>query len=180
MNLEMVREVMHGSRHLFKALLLLTVLAAVLYGYRTLVQGPELERMQSAYFTSRDAGGGEATRRTVHYQNSLRDLARFEEKLIAKKDFARFLEELFAMASKRNLTLNGISYKPKTEKGMVNYGMTLAVSGKYPALKAFIGDLSRYPQMVTVDAVSLRNTSAIEEAIDLQLQITVFLKTEGA
>lgn len=182
MNLDLLRETLRGSRNLLTLLLLLALLDAALYSYRAFSQTPELERARSAYSSSREAGGGSATQRTVHYEKSRRDLARFEEKLIAKKEFARFLEELFGMAEKRALSLKGISYKARAEKGepLVTYAMTLSVAGRYPALKGFIGELSRYPQMVTVDAVTLKNSSPTEEAVELQLQISAFLKTEGA
>ncbi|UFS70871.1 type 4a pilus biogenesis protein PilO [Geomonas sp. RF6] len=181
MNPELLREMVRGSRYFLIALLVVALLDAALYGYRTLSQEPELEKMQAAYFSTRAAGGDRASDRTVAYQSSQRDLAIFQERLIPKRDFARFLEDLFALAEKRSLQLKTIGYRPGTDKGpIVSYGIALTVTGTYPALKGLIGDLSRYPQMVTLNTVSLRSTSNTEKVVDLQIQMTAFLKTEGA
>jgi len=181
MNLELLRDTMRGSRYFLVALLIVTALDAGVYLYRAFHQEPELERMRSAYQSSRSAGADGTSQRAALYESALRDLATFQGRLIPKREFAGFLDALFTMAQKHSVAVKGISYKPGTEKGAIlSYGMSLQVNGRYADLKGLLADLMHYPRMVSVDAVSLRNGSLTQESVDLQLQITAFLKTEGA
>lgn len=182
MNYQTVRD-MIGLRHksfAFLALLLLVNLSLILY--LSLWQQPELEKAQNEWFAKREAAASGADQTVAaRYQSGVRDLALFQERLIPKQEFPRFLNELFSAARNDALTLDSVSYKPALikEEGLISYGITLSVSGKYAAVKAFIADLGRFPELVTLDAVSLANSSQTEEIVQLRVQLTAYLK-EGA
>jgi type IV pilus assembly protein PilO len=183
MNYEMLREIIGVRRKSFGFLAFLVLLNLSLFLYLSLWQKPELARAQSAWFAKRDAAARGADQSVAaRYRDGLRDLELFQKRLIPKKDFAGFLNELFSAARNNSLSLKGITYKPTLDKatGLVSYGIGFTVSGKYAAVKSFIADLARFPEMATLDSISLGNSSQTEESVDLKVQLTAYLKMEGA
>ena len=183
MNYAMLREIVLARRKSFGLLAFLVLADLALVLFVSLWQEPALERTQSDWFAKRDAAARGVDRGvTARYREGERDLEQFQQRLISKKDFAGLLSELFAIAGSHSLTLKTITYKPPQVKDLVlpSYGVTFNVTGKYAGVKSFLGDLARLPKMVTLDSVSLTNSSAVEESVDLKVQLTVFLKTEGA
>jgi type IV pilus assembly protein PilO len=183
MNLEMLREIFAVRRRSFGLLAFLVLVDLALVLYPSLWQEPELERSQKAWFAKRDAIARGVDRGvSARYRDAERDLAQFQTRLIDKKDFAAFLSDLFASAKGNSLALKAINYKPTPlkEPGLFSYAITFDVSGKYAGVKSFLADLARLPKMVTLDAVSLGSASPTEESVDLRVQMTVFLKMEGA
>jgi len=183
MNYEMLREIVNARRNSFAFLLFLVLLNLALMLYLSLYQRPELAKAQTDWFAKREAlASGQSVGTVTRYQQGVRDVGLFQERLIPKKEFAAFLSEMFQSAKNNAVSMKGISYKPAPtkEKGIVSYGISYTVSGKYASVKSFIADLSRFPEMVTLDAVSLNNTSPTEESVDLKIQMTAYLKMEGA
>ena len=182
MNYQMLREMLGARRKSFALLAFLALLNLAILLYLSLWQQPELERAQNAWFTKRDAlANGQGPQLSDRYRVGARDLVLFQQRLIPKKGFPAFLGELFETAGNNALQLKGISYKPTLVKdeGVISYGIAFTVSGKYASVKSFLADLARYPQMVTLDAVSLSNASQTEESVELKVQMTAYLKLEG-
>ena len=182
MNFPMLPEIIGARPKSFVLLAFLALLNLAVFLYLSLWQRPELAGAQSEWFAKRDAlASGQILQLAERYQMGARDLALFQRRLIPKKGFPAFLGELFETAGNNGLHLKGISYKPKDlkEQGMVSYGIAFTVSGKYASEKSFLADLARYPQIVTLDSVSLSNSSQTEESVDLKVQMTAYLKEEG-
>jgi type IV pilus assembly protein PilO len=98
-----------------------------------------------------------------------------------KKDLARILSELNELATSNSLVVGPVTYKPveiKDEK-LLAYTLGLTVTGRYGAVKSFIGDLGRFKEMVTITTISLNNPKLTEEKVDLRLDLTVYLRMEG-
>ena len=183
MNFQMLREMIEVRRTAFACLVLLALLNLALLLYLALWQRPELARAQSDWFAKRQAqAGGQNPQLSDRYRSGARDLALFQQRLIPKKGFPAFLGELFETAGNNGLHPKGITYKPTPikEEGMVAYGIAFTVSGKYAAVKSFLADLARFPELVTLDSVSLSNQSQTEESVELKVQMTASLKVEGA
>jgi type IV pilus assembly protein PilO len=183
MNYDMLRDILRARKRLLAFVVFLALLNLALALYLSLWQRPELARAQGEWFAKREAiKSGESVGTAAGYQNGVRDLAAFEKRLIPKKDFARFLSELYDICKANSLTMKGISYKPTVIKGedVVSYGISFTLSGRYASVKSFIADFQRLREMVTLDALSLSNASNVEENVDLRVQITAFLKLEGA
>ena len=183
MNYQMLRDMIEARRNSFGLLAFLVLLNLALLLYLSLWQNPELEKTQKEWFAKRSAAArGEDRGVTARYREAERDLDLFQKRLIAKKDFAGFLSELFALAKANSLLIQGITYKPAVikDQGLVSYAIGFSLSGKYPGVKSFIADLARFPKMVTLDSLSLGNSSQTEEFVNLKVELTVFLKPEGA
>ena len=182
MNYEMLGAMIGARRKSFAFLAFLLLLNLGLLGYLSFWQRPALARAQRDWFAKRQAlAGGPSLGAADRYRIGTRDLALFQKRLLPKKAFPAFLGELFATAKDNSLQLKGINYKPALikEEQIVSYGLAFTVSGKYAALKSFLADLARYPEMVTLDSVSLSNASQTEEAVELKVQMTAYLKVEG-
>jgi type IV pilus assembly protein PilO len=182
MNYEMLRETIGARRNsfVFAAFLLLLNLAILLY--LSVWQRPELAKAQTEWFAKRDAlASGRTVLDADRYRAGMLDLAEFQKRVIPKKGFAGFLGELFETAHNNSLRLKGITYKPAVmkEEGLVAYGISFSVVGKYASVKSFLADMARYPEIVTVDSVALSNSSQTEEQVDLKVQMTAYLKVEG-
>lgn len=183
MNFDLIKEIYAQRRRAFGLIFFLAFVNLVLVVYVTQWQKPRLAKatldwtaQQQAALKGADRGEG------ARFRDNERDLAKFKERFIAKQDFAAFLSDLFGMAKANALNMNGISYKPNVAKdqALVNYGIEFTLSGKYGGVKGFISDVARYPKLVVLNSVSLGNSSKTEELVELRVQLTVYLKTEGA
>jgi type IV pilus assembly protein PilO len=183
MNSDLLRDIITIRRRSFGLLAFLVLVNLSLFLFLSFWQQPELERAQKDWFAKREAAARGVDRGvTASYREKERELGLFRERIIAKKDFAGFLSELFAAAKGNSLALKSVTYKPTPVKaeGLLSYSIGFNVTGKYAGVKSFIADLARFPKLVTVDSIALGNTSNIEEFVDLRVQLTVLLKMEGA
>ena len=183
MNYGMLRDILAARRKSFVLLVLLVLTDLSLFLFLSLWQRPELERKQNEWFARREAAAQGVDRGvTARFRDAERGLADFRQRIIAKKDFAGFLSDLFAMARSNSLQLKGITFKPTPTKeaDISSYGLSFALSGKYAGVKSFLADLARFPKMVTLDSISLASGSPTQEIVNMNVRLTVFLKLEGA
>lgn len=187
MNYRMLQDIFAARRYAFLFLGVLTLLAAGGYLYLSYWQRPQLEKAQSDWFAKREAlASGETVADATRYRNALRDLAALDGRLVPKREFAAFVSKLYETAGDNSLTLTGINYSPGRTKekggpeGILPYGVSFSVSGRYASVKSFIADLVRYREIATVDSLALSSKKQTEEEVGLQVQMTVYLKTEGA
>ncbi|WP_224981449.1 type 4a pilus biogenesis protein PilO [Geomonas agri] len=184
MNYQMLLDMLVARRKSFAFIgfLALLVLAAELY--ISSYQRPELGKVQQAWFAKRDAlARGETQADATKYQQGMRDLDEFRKYLVPKKELPALLTRLYDTAKKNSVALNGITYKPGKEKvkgsQVLTYGISFNATGKYGSVKSFLADLARLREMLVIEGVSLSNTSATEENVELRISTTVYL-TEGA
>ncbi|WP_136514091.1 type 4a pilus biogenesis protein PilO [Geomonas edaphica] len=184
MNFQTILDMIAARRKAFIFLAFLLLIAVGIEMYLTTYQGPQLAARQQEWFARRDAlARGETEADAARYQRGMRDLEQFRKLLIPKRDFAAVLGRIYETASRNALSLQGISYKPgQLIKGtqVLPYTVSFQVSGKYGAVKNFLADMARFPEMVTVDTISIGNQKTTQEKVDLKLQTTVYLLTEGA
>lgn len=182
--LVILRQILQLRKRTVLALALLLLLATVLQLFISLYQRPKVERQSAEWLQLREKEGrGAALQdRETLYRNGQADLAKFHEKIYPKSQFARFIGELYEMTSKNNLELLSITYKPSLAKGekLLNYALTLSVSGTYPQLKRFIYDLGAgTSNMLVIDSIAIAATDAEAGAIQLQLSLTSWFTLEA-
>jgi len=184
MNYQILRDIIAARGRTLAFLAFLLLLATAVQLYLSLWQRPALEKVQMEWFAKRDAiAKGETLGDATRYHNGMRDLAEFQKRLVPKERFPALMSQLYDSARNNSLSLKGVTYKPgmvKGEKQIVTYGVSFTVSGSYASVKKFIADLLRYKELVTVDSIALGNQSSTEETVNLRVQTTVYLKTEGA
>lgn len=161
------------------ALLLLNVtLGAVFSAY----QLPSLADLQTKWSNLRrqNALAGMADAATLHQQGSA-DLVKLKTRIPEKREFARVLSELLESAAGSAVEVGAISYKPAQikEEALLSYQLSFSVSGRYAAVKSYLSDLQKNPELIVVDAVAFSNSDPFVENVVMDLSLTVYLR-EGA
>jgi type IV pilus assembly protein PilO len=182
MNYKLIMEIARTRLITIVSVVALLLINACLYAYLSLYQGPRLESLQSNWFAKRQSTGAMTVMDAATiYSQGTRDLKTWLARIYPKKDFTRFLGELFETAANNNLAVKNVVYKPDLikEEGLIAYTIGFTVSGNYAAIKSFISDIARSRQIIVIDTLSLSNSSTIQESPELKLQITTYLRTEG-
>jgi type IV pilus assembly protein PilO len=164
-------------------LLLILVVANIgVYFFSSLYQEPRLSQLQNRWSEIQRTSRTPAIDRGTAYQLGSADLKAWKDRIAPKRDLARIVGELFAIASSNSVTVGGITYKPekvKEDDTLLAYGIGLTVTGRYAAVKSFVADLGRLKEIVVVDSVSLNNSKMTEEQVDLKVSLTAYLRLEG-
>lgn len=182
MNNAILKEIIRQRGSALKVLLVLFLATLAVWGYASLWQAPALAKgegsLRQAQVDATSATGTPASR----YRAAEGELKLFRDRVIDKRDFPSFLARLFDRVAKNGLAFKQVTYKPLVipDEGMVSYDIGFTVSGRYAQVKSFIADLARFREIVTLDSVNLANTSPTEERVELRVQITAYLKREGA
>ena len=184
MNYETLREIVAARPKSFALLILFVVLNVALSVYLSGWQRPQLAAAQKSWLDQRETRAARQSPTVAsRYAENERDLAEFRKRLIPKEQFASFLGRLFETAHSDKLAIKGVNYKPtpvKGEPGLFSYQIAFTVTGDYKLIKRFIADLTRFPELVTVDDLSLDNHSPTVEAVGLKVQLSAYLRMEGA
>ena len=181
MNIKVVKQIIIAQPRTFVLILFLAVLNIALYLFSSVYQNPRLENLQNKWFQKRKLGtGGVVADTGTIYQQGIIDLKNWRSRITPKKGFARFIGTLYETAANNSLSFEGATYKISQfkEQGLVAYTLDFDVVGKYAAVKSFISDLQRMPEIITMENLSLNNKNATEDAVDLKVQLTVYLRME--
>lgn len=185
MNYQTLRDIAAARPRALAFLVFLALLNLGLMLYLSGWQRPELDKARDRWQAHRQGleSGQSASNAAALYRRNLKDLEAFDQRLIAKKDFASFLERLFRAAKGHGLSVKSVTYTPapvKQQPGLVAYEIGFTLGGKYPAVKAFIAEVEGFREIVTLNSLSLNNASTTEESVDLKMSLTAYLKREGA
>lgn len=183
MNLSIFKQVLLLRKKSVIALALVFLLSLALQVFVSLYQSPKLEKTQlelQKHLEAEGRGVSLQSRDTI-YRNGLADLDKFYGRIYLKSHFARFISELFTLAEKNSLELSAISYKPtlNNEEQLLEYQLTVSVSGKYLNLKRFINDLGSSANIVVIDSISLASNGPSADTVQLQIQLTSLFRMEG-
>ncbi|KAF0218294.1 MAG: hypothetical protein FD174_3047 [Geobacteraceae bacterium] len=183
MNIKFIEDLFKARRKSFLVILVLALVDTGLYIYASAYQTPHLAALQNEWFEKRRlAGGGVAQDAATVYRQGTKDLAAWNARIFSKKEFARFVGELFEAAANNALTVGGVTYKPepiKDEKNLLAFSIVFNVSGKYAAVKSFIADLARLREIVIIENIALNNSKLTEESVSMKLQLTAYFRMEG-
>lgn len=179
MNIKLVGDIFKIQPKTFVLIIVLILANTGLFLFTALYQLPRFEKLQNQWFEKRKSStAGTVQDFATLYQQGEKDLATWRNRIIPKRDFAKFIGTLFETASNSSLAFNGLSYKivPLKEKSLVAYTLDFNVTGKYGAVKSFLSDIGRMPEIITIDTISLNNKASSADQIDLKVQLTVYLK----
>lgn len=161
----------------------LFVIAVILQAYILVYQQPKINETRVQWLKEREAeaGRGYHPGRESGYKTALADLQKFRERIYQKSDFAKFVSELYTISSKNSLIIDSITYVPTFDKesNLLQYVLTLSVSGNYLQLKRFVYDVSRSTNPLFVTSVSLVNQKTTEAAVQLKVQICTYFRMEA-
>lgn len=170
-----------GSRKKSVGLVLvLVVLNIAVSLYVHIVQQPQLDRLLDEWAAKRALSAEGKNDIASIYQRGEADLKSFRERIPLKRDFSRVMMETFEAAADNGLKIANITYKPQLvpDENLVLYAVTMDLNGKYAATKSFLADLQCRKSLLVIDALSLANSSTTDEAVDLKLQLSAYLRPE--
>ena len=181
MNIKLAGEILKIQPRTFVLIMVLILANISLFLFSAFYQLPRFEKLQKQWFDKRKistVGSGQDL--SVLYQQGVKDLSTWRGRIIPKREFAQFIGKLYETASNNSLVFTGVSYKivPLKEKGLTAYSLDMNVSGKYGAVKSFLADMGRIPEIVTIDGVTLNNRAYTADQVDLKVQLTIYLKLE--
>ena len=182
MNMGTVTQIIMARRKTLVFVAVLGILDIGLYLFHSARQVPQLQSLQNGVFAARRAlSGGLPQDAESVYRQGMADLAEWNKRIPPKRDFARFLGDLFGLARTNSLTITGISYKPSVPKGggLLTYGLSFNANGKYGQVKSFIADISRIRDIAVIDAISLNSSKLTEEYVSMKVDMTAYFRTEG-
>jgi type IV pilus assembly protein PilO len=64
----------------------------------------------------------------------------------------------------------------KENTALTSYGISLAVSGGYAAVKNFLADVQRQGELIVIDNMTMANSDPYEENVVMNLRLTVYLR----
>lgn len=181
MNIKVVEQIFKAQPRTFILILVLILVNIGFFIFSAVYLTPRFEGLQNQWFEKRKImTGGIGQDPSALYQQGTKDLATWRDRIIPKRDFTKFIGSLYETASNNSLAFNGLSYKvvQLKEKKLVAYSLDLNVTGKYGAIKSFISDIGRMPEIITMDTISLNNKTFTADQVDLKVQLTVYLKME--
>ena len=144
------------------------------YGQRPTVAALQIKwsslRQQAAQAGVRDAA--------AQYKKSTTDLAELMKRIPEKREFARVLGELLDTASSNGVESGTISYKPVSikEESLLSYQLSYSVTGSYAAIKSYLADLQRVPELIVIDSVTFANGDQFTENVTMNIHVTVYLR----
>jgi Tfp pilus assembly protein PilO len=113
-----------------------------------------------------------------------RDAGRFLKELVGSKEetLLPLLRGLEKTASELGLEPARMSYSTEALSGapLVQFVITLPLSGTYPELVSFLGRLEQLPHFVTVDRLAIRGASDGQGPTDLDLTLSAYFRTPEA
>lgn len=177
-----VIEIVRQKWRLLTVILFLLLLNVALTVLVSAYQLPYLVDLQTKWSNLRrqTVRAGQVDAMTLYQQGST-DLEKLKARIPVKREFARVLSELLEAAASSAVEVGTISYKPVPikEEALLSYQLTLSVSGGYAAVKSFLADLQKNPELIVVDSVAFSNSDLFVENVVMDLHITVYLR-EGA
>jgi type IV pilus assembly protein PilO len=175
-------EIFRMRRKSVAGIIILLLANAGVYAFLSFYQRPQLAAMQErAFAVRRSLKGGITQDAAAVYRQGKADLETWNNRIPVKRDFARVVGELMAVAKRNSLSLGSISYKPSPVKGerQLVYTISFNVAGKYGKIKSFISDISRMRDIVVINNLSLNNSKMTEEDVDLKLELSAHFRMEG-
>ncbi len=177
-----VLEILRQKWRLLSIILTLLLLNVALGVVVSSYQIPLLADLQTKWNSLRRqaAGAGQVDATALHQQGSA-DLEKLKAKIPEKRQFARVLSDLLEAAASSGVEVGPISYKPEQikEEALLSYQLSFSVSGGYAAVKSYLSDLQKNPELIVVDTVTFSNSDPFVENVVTALRITVYLR-EGA
>jgi type IV pilus assembly protein PilO len=161
------------------SLLLLNVIISIVV---SVYQIPAVTELQSKWNAlRRQSAGASKVDAAALYRQGTEDLEKLKLHIPEKREFARVLSDLYEAAASSVVEVGAISYKPTQikEEPLLSYQLAFTVTGSYAAVKSYLADLQKNPELLVVDAVTFSNSDPFIENVTMDLRLTVYLR-EGA
>lgn len=179
---QIIAEILRKKKVVLVIVMVLILLNMALMVLSSVYQTPALAVAQTKWSElRRQVASAGRTDAAALYRQGLTDLERVKTKIPAKREFARVLSDLLEAASSSGVTTGAISYKPLPikDEGLLSYQVSFSVNGSYAAIKSYLADLQKNPELVIIDTIALSNSDPFDENLVMDLRIAIYLR-EGA
>lgn len=177
-----ILEIIRQKWRLLGVMLLLLLLNVILAVVVSAYQRPLVADLQTQWSNLRRqaAQSGTVDAATLHRQGGA-DLEKLKERIPEKRQFARVLGDLFEAAASSAVELGPLSYKPERikEEALLSYQLSYSASGSYAAVKSYLADLQKNPELIVVDSVDFSNSDLFAENVVMNIKLSIYLR-EGA
>lgn len=126
-------------------------------------------------------GTGAAPRARAPQENLAETLRQFAAAFPAEAEVAGLLRQLYGLGERAGLHLTQGEYRyvPADALGMVQYHVTLPVSGRYPQIRQFLGAALAEVPWAAVTQVHLQRERVGDGRIDARIELTLHLRAGG-
>src|SRR5512133_2399603 len=174
------RELLLQKRRLLIILAVLLVCNVGLYVFNSAYLAPSTIVAQTSWndLRQRVAVAGRADVASV-YKRGIDDLKKLATKIPVKRQLPRVLGDILDSAASSGVVTGTVTYKPQIVKGhedLLEYSVSMSVSGSYAAVKSFLGDMQKNSELVVVDEIKLGNTDIYEENVVMALHLSIYLQ----
>jgi type IV pilus assembly protein PilO len=181
MNLTVIKVILQAHKKSLFCLAGGVILSLVVQIFISAYQQPRVDKARAEWLQERTAerNGMVALSRETIYRNGQTDLATFRKRIYPKKDFARFIGELYDAAVRANLEVGSIAYTPEIIKDsrLINYSLGLSLEGNYQQLKKYINDLEMSANLLHIDSLTFNAQEGGK--VQLQLKVTAYFSMEA-
>lgn len=108
-------------------------------------------------------------------------LLAFVERFPAERDVARLLAHVYALGEREGVRLAHGEYRfvEADALGMVQYRVTLPVSGSYPRIRGFVTTVLAQLPSASINQVSLQRERIGQPHVDARVELTLHLRAGG-
>jgi type IV pilus assembly protein PilO len=179
--MKIIIEIIKTRKKSFLAILALVLANVILRIFIASSQEPKLELLQKEWLEKRELPYIGTVDRGFVYDQGKKDLAAFNSRIPPKKDFARIVGDILEITSNNGLSIGSIGYKPTLikDRSLLVYTLGFAVTGRYAAIKSFISDIERSPDILSIDSLSLSRDDLSQDSVKFSIQVSAFFRTEN-
>jgi Tfp pilus assembly protein PilO len=174
-----VFEIFRQKWRIVTVILFLLLLNVVLIVVVSAYQLPSLAILQAKWSSMRQQAVGASQVDAVSlYQQGAADLEKLKVRIPEKRKFAGVLIDLIETASSSGVEVGSFSYKPVQikEEPLLSYQLSYSVKGGYAAVKSYLADLQKNPELIVVDTVVFSNSDLFVEHVVMDLLVSVYLR----
>lgn len=177
-----ILEIIRQKWRLLAVILLLLLFNVILAIVVSAYQRPLVVDLQTQWGNLRRQAtqAGVVDAAALHRQGAV-DLEKLKGRIPEKRQFARVLGDLFEAAASSAVELGALNYKPEQikEESLLSYQLSFSASGSYAAVKSYLADLQKNPELIVVDSVVFSNSDLFVENVVMNIKLTIYLR-EGA
>lgn len=181
MMMETIQELVKQKRTTLIAMLILLAVTILVYVVREYYIVPHIQssRLHNDELQRKSALEGNADSATV-FRRGTEDLKAVVGRIPVKRQFPQLVGEINEMVSSSSLKNVKMSYKPQIlkEENLLAYSLSLAVNGRYAAIKSFMADLQAKHELIVIENATFANEDPFEESITMSLMLTVYLRNQ--
>lgn len=183
----LLRAVWRTNRAFPLAIAILLLVNVLLFLGVSRFYSPRVEELERRYLAAQAEAREAALRRERlatpqgRFQKNEQDLRTFWAAIPPRTAFSGLIREIFSLASESGLSIERVSYEPKTEENLLRYALSFSVGGDYGEIKKFVHSLEQSPRMIAIEELVLSGKDSEEgDAVSLRVRLSTYFRSSGS